>query len=350
MQIAVLIVCHNGRAYLRECVESVLASDDGPIDRRIVVVDNASTDGSAALLRGVFRQVDLLLSFENLGFCGGNNLGWAYIRRIWPNVDYVALLNQDTIVTSGWLRELASFLETHPLAASAPPKILLHPQTDKLNTAGNVSHFLGFGFTTGWNQTDAGQFDEIRPIGFASGAAMLLRAAPLREVGLLDDTYFAYLEDADLSWKLRQLGYQAWYIPKSVIYHKYQFKSDFSHYFLLERNRWLLILTYYKTPTLLLLLPALIAMEIGQLYFSWQHHVLPEKLRAWKFLLSPTNIGHLMNQRRATQRRRRITDRRFIESLTTELDFPELRSRILKWIGAPLLAAYWQAVSRLIFW
>jgi GT2 family glycosyltransferase len=350
LEVAVLIVCHNGLEYLTDCLNSVLGSDDGPLNVRCVVVDNASSDGSAEWVAGRFPGVELIRRRENLGFAGGNNVGWEHIHRRYPNVQYIALLNQDTVVRSGWLAALVAHLEKRPTVACAQSKVMLHPRVDCLNTAGNVSHFLGFGFTTACGERDCGQFQQHRSLGLASGAAMIVRADAIERAGLFDDVFFAYLEDADLSWKLRQLGYDLAYVPRSVVFHKYNFKRDWRHYFLLERNRWLLLGTYYKTATLLLLLPALAAMEAGQLYFAWRAGVWKEKLRAYGYFMRRSNLLLLARRRQAAQRRRRVSDRRFTEPFVSRVEFTELTSPLLRRLANPCLAAYWAIARRLIYW
>jgi len=348
-QAAVLIVCHNGREFLRDCLASVLASGDGEICRHVVVVDNASTDGSDEILCE-FPQVHVVRSSTNLGFAGGNNVGWEFIRGAFPGVQYVALLNQDTLVRSGWLGALVWHLEGRPVVGCAQAKVMLHPRTDAFNTAGNESHYLGFGFTSGYGQTDAGQFDRVAPVGFCSGAGMIVRADAIRRAGLFDETFFAYLEDADLSWKLRQLGYDAVFVPEAVVYHKYTFKGDYGNYFFLERNRWLLLATYYKAGTILLLLPPMMAMELGQLYFAWRHGVLGAKLQAYQYFLNRSNVQRLVQRRTQAQRRRRISDREFTARFTSAANFPELKSRVLKYVGNPLMTAYWKFARRVMSW
>jgi len=350
IEAAVVIVCHNGHAWLHDCLSSVLASDDSPILRHVIVVDNASTDQSVETISRDFPQVELVRSPVNLGFAGGNNLGWAHISQRYPNTQYLALLNQDTIVQTGWLAKLVMFMDSRPMVGCAQAKLMLHPQTDRINSAGNVSHFLGFGFTTACGEPDAGQFDRPRLLGFASGAAMLVRTDAVRRAGLFESDFFAYLEDADLCWKLRQLGYETAYVPTSVVFHKYHFKQDYRNYFLLERNRWWLLGTYYKTPTLLLLLPALAAMEVGQVYFAIRQGVLAQKIRACLFFCQRDNLRRLCESRAVAQRRRLVSDRQFIKPFTATVEISQLVSPLLSRVANPILAAYWFVVRRLIFW
>lgn len=327
----------------------MLASIDPSLLVRVVAVDNASTDGTADFLAANFPQVELVRCSSNGGFAGGNNAGWEYLLKRYPNLHYVALLNQDTIVHAGWLTALVEYLDSRPMVACAQSKLMLHPKTDKFNTAGNVSHFLGFGLTTACGQVDHGQFDRHRHLGLVSGASMILRVSAVARTGLFDPAFFAYLEDADLSWKLRQLGYEAAYVPQSVVFHKYNFKDDWRHYYLLERNRWLLLVTYYKTATLLLLLPALLVMEAGQFYFAWRTGVLDQKLRACAFFFRRDNLRRLARRRLQAQRRRLIGDKRFTEPFVGEVESEELTSPLLR-LANPLLAAYWTAARWLICW
>jgi GT2 family glycosyltransferase len=349
-QVVVLIVCFNGQSHLAECLNSVLASDDDGISRHVLVVDNGSSDGSAAFLEANFPQVQLLRLPLNRGFAGGNNAGWQHIHERFPNVDYIALLNQDTIVQSGWLAELTGYLEHRPVVAAAQAKVLLWPQKNLINTAGNHSHFLGFGFTSGYGQQQSARFDDVQEIDFPSGAAVMIRARTLRRVGLFDELFFLYLEDADLGWKLRQLGYRIAFVPSAVVWHKYEFQSEYRFYYYLERNRWYLLATYYKTPTLLLLAPAMALMELGQFYFAWRNKALDQKLQACAFFFSYKNLSRLLTRRREAQRRRRIGDRAFLRPFSDTIDFAEIKSHLLQRIGNPLLGTYWRIARRLIVW
>ncbi|HET6428519.1 MAG TPA: glycosyltransferase family 2 protein [Phycisphaerae bacterium] len=350
VEVVVLIVCYNGRRHLDECLGSVLADEEAGIRTRVVVVDNASADGSADYVAERFPRVELVRSRANLGFAGGNNLGWEHIRRKWPDLDYLVLLNQDTLVEPGWLGPLAGFLAAHPDAACAQPKLMMHPQTDRFNTSGNRSHFLGFGFVGDCGEVDRGQLSGPREVAFTSGAAMMVRADLLRGGRLFEGAFFMYLEDAELCWRLGQSGHGSFVIPDSVVYHKYAYGGNLRHYYYLERNRWFLLGAYYKPATLALLAPAAAVMELGQLVFAIARGVGRQKWRSWAFFLTPAGLGLLLRRRRQARRRRAVSDRRFTRTFCGTIDFPPLSGPLVRLVANPVLGAYWAVARRLIFW
>ena len=351
IQIAVVIASHNGMAYLDDCLAALLAAPDPGVQVRVVVADDASTDGSAAhLLARWASQIDLVPLRTNVGFAAASNAGWLFVRTRYPQTHYLVLLNQDTIVRPGWLTPLLAHLATNPETGVVQPKILLHPQTERLNTAGNRSHFLGLGFCPSYGEVDRGQYDQARTIDYASGAALMLRAHLAESYGLFEPVLGAYLEDADLSWKLRLSGWAAAVAPQSVVYHRYQADTKLRHYYHLEKNRWWLLLTYYRWRTLLLLLPAFAVLEAGQCLFAARHGLLGQKLRAYTFYLHPQHLRLLRARRREIQTRRRLTDRQFMANFSGVFSAPGLKSPLWRLVGNPLLNGYWQVARRLICW
>lgn len=349
-QVAILIVSYNGRDLLCDCLKSVLASPDVPPQAHIIVVDNGSTDGTLYMLREEFPGVSVIPLQRNQGFAGGNNVGFGHIRTRLPLVRYVALLNQDTIVQPLWLLALYQLAEWRPDAASIQAKLLLHPETTLLNSAGNESHYLGFGFVSGYREEDRGQYDQVRELAFCSGAAMLVRVAaigPRPGGGLFDGQYFSYLEDAELGWYLRFTGHKNLFCPQSVVMHRYQFRRNPRMYYRLERNRWRLLLTYYRRRTLLLLGPMLILMELGLLYYFWRAGALREKLRSWDVL---NERPLLVRDRYCLQPLRRLSDRKLTRPFIATVRFAEVRNWLLNGVGNPLLALYWRCVRLILWW
>lgn len=349
IEIAIILVAYNSRDDLAECLAGMDRWAGGGVVVRVVVVDCASTDGSADLVRDRFPHVELIEPGKNLGFAGGNNLGWQHIQQHHPAVRYVALLNPDTLPTAGWLDPLIARLESNPGVATCQSLITLHDQPDRINTAGNQSHYLGFGFVTQCGEPIRDVLTP-KPIGFSSGAAMLTRADLLTKHGLFESDMFLYCEDTDLGWKLSQLGYIHELVPDSRVAHSFEAGASMAHYYYLERNRLWLLFVYYKRPTLLLILPAAILMEAGQLLFALIHGRLRDKLRAYGFFLNRENRKHILNLRRAAQSRRTVCDKDFLHNFTGTIDYPTLRGPLVRFIANPLLGTYWWLVRRVIFW
>lgn len=375
IQVAVLVVAYNGRHDLIDCLSSVLAADRTGLTMHVVVVDNGSTDGSADAVRARFPEVQVIVSETNRGFAGGNNFGWQSIVGEWTRLHVLALLNQDTLVDRQWLLPLVACLRDNPQVGAVQPKILLegdeskkatrqhiaHASADSLsqsardapqriNTAGNRSHFLGFGYMTGYGEVDQGQYDDEAAIDFASGAALALRADLIRKSGLFDDDYGLYLEDAELGWRLRLMGFESRRIPASVVWHKYTWHAPFTHYTSLELNRWRLLMTYYRRRTLLLLSPAILAMEVGQFIFAITHGLLRQRLTVWATLARPSFWASVRKRRASIQECRQVTDRDLTRSFSGSIEFGPLKSRLFRWIGNPLMAGYWRAARRLLRW
>ncbi len=350
IEVAVIIVAYNSRDDLAECLAGLDQWAGGSAAVRVVVVDNASDDGSGDFVRQHFSSIELIGSPTNLGFAGGNNLGWDHVRQAHPDVRYVALLNPDTVPEPGWLDPLIGWLESHRDTATCQPLITLHDRPDRINTAGNRAHYLGFGLVTHCGEPIPDDM-QPKPIGYSSGAAMLVRADLLTQHGLFESRMFLYCEDTDLGWKLSQLGYKHELVPSSRVAHKFDPAAAVQrHYYYLERNRWWLILVYYKRPTLLLLLPAIVLMELGQVLFSLVLGQLGDKRRAWGYYLNPDNRKHIRELRRAAQNRRTICDNDFVGSLTGWIEHPRLGGPLLRYIANPLLGTYWWLVRWVIFW
>jgi GT2 family glycosyltransferase len=277
---SVIIVNYNGFDYLEDCLSSVL--DQSYPDFEIVLVENASTDGSADIAEYYVDQLTLVKAGENLGFAGGNNLG---IQHATGN--YLAFLNPDTVVEPNWLFELVTTLESNPQAGLATARILLLSKPDRINTCGNDVHFTGIPTVRGWMQA-AEAMDRLEEVISVSGACFVTRRSLLSEIGGFDSDFFLYSEDNDLSWRAQLAGYRCLYVPTSVIYHRYAPRFEADKFFYLERNRYRLVLQNFKWRTLLLLLPALILSDVvtwGFAVLQGRQHIAA-KLRVYKWFLS----------------------------------------------------------------
>jgi GT2 family glycosyltransferase len=346
-QIAVLIVTYNGRTYIEDLFRSLREAERRELDVKIYVVDNASSDDTCKVIRRDYPDAVLVESPENLGFTGGNNLGWQRIEKDLPECDYLYLLNQDTVVACDFLVEAVSYLEANPEPGAAQSLLLLHPDTESINTAGNVLHFLGFGLPSFYRRPRASA-PVNGPIGYPSGAAVLLRAELLRKTGLFHADLFLYLEDAELGLKLHLIGRPPHLCRSSVVYHKYKFSSTLSNYRYLERNRWWLIAVHYRLLTLLLLLPALVLMELGQMGYAAKEGLFAKKVRAVVEFFRASFFWGMIRQRRRVQAMRVVGDGKLLAMMTGSIDSPHLQHWLITKVANPVFSAY-LGVMRILF-
>ena len=217
----------------------MLAQDlEGPFE--VVVVDNASTDGSGAYVRERYLSVRLIQAGRNLGFAGGNNLGIRGTRG-----RYVVLLNNDTRVRPGWLAALVAVAEADPSVGAVTAKLLFKNQPGTIQNAGILLLSDGSGADRGFHEADRGQFDRQEQVFGACGASALYRRAMIADVGMLDETFFMYYEDTDLSWRMRLRGWTVVYQPAAVVDHVHAGTSrEWSPFFTfhVDRNRLFMIL------------------------------------------------------------------------------------------------------------
>ena len=218
MKLSVVIVSYNVRHYLDECLESVQKALEG-VEAEVFVVDNASTDDTMSVLPQKYTWVRFIASEENLGFSRGNNIA---IRQ--ATGEYVLLLNPDTNVAEHTLREAVRFMDEHPQAGGAGVMMLngdgtRAPESRRAIPTPWVSALKMLGFTKRYYMSHL-PWDEPCRIEVISGAFCLLRHTALDKVGLLDEDFFMYGEDIDLSYRLLKSGYENWYLPLPITHYK----------------------------------------------------------------------------------------------------------------------------------
>ncbi|MDU0369076.1 glycosyltransferase family 2 protein [Hymenobacter endophyticus] len=222
--VAVVILNWNGRAFLRQFLPSVLAFSDGAT---VFLADNASTDDSVAAVEQEFPAVRIIRNAGNLGFCEGYNQALA---QVGAEFRYYVLLNSDVEVTAGWLRPQRELLEGNPRIAACQPKIRQYStvatgrrQFEYAGAAGGYLDQLGYPFCRGrlfdTLETDHGQYDDPRPIAWATGACMLVRTEAWHALGGLEPVFFAHMEEIDLCWRLQNAGWQVWYHGGCTVFH-----------------------------------------------------------------------------------------------------------------------------------
>jgi GT2 family glycosyltransferase len=226
MKLSVIIVSYNVRYFLEQCLHSVDKACEG-LDTEIFVVDNASVDGSGAMLTNKFPDVNLILNKTNVGFAIANNIA---IRE--AKGEYILLLNPDTVVESDTFRQVIAFMDEHPEAGGLGVKMVdgkgkFLPESKRGLPTPDVAFYKIFGLSALFPKSKMfGRYhlgfldkDQVNKVDVLSGAFMLLRSEALAKTGLLDETFFMYGEDIDLSYRLTQAGYSNYYFPLTRIIH-----------------------------------------------------------------------------------------------------------------------------------
>jgi len=221
-KVSVVVVNWNARENARECIESLRTSDYPDLD--IILVDNASSDGSVEYIRGLFPEVILIENSSNERFARASNAGMRLALE--RGARFAFLLNNDAIVEQATVSELVRVLESSPDVGLVGSKILYFSRKDVIWSAGGeVKFWVGITRHRGIRQKDSGQFDEQTHVGYLTGCALMARKELMENVGLLDPSYYMYGEDADWCLRAERAGFRVVYVPTSRVWHKVSISS-----------------------------------------------------------------------------------------------------------------------------
>ena len=260
MKLSVVIVSYNVRDYLENCLQSVSRALEG-IEGEVFVVDNHSDDDSVEAVRSQYPWVRLIENQENMGFSRANNIAIREARG-----EYVLLLNPDTIVEKSTLREVLRFMEEHPKAGGAG--VMMHnadgslaPESRRALPTPWVSCLKMLGFTKRYYMSHL-PWDQPGRIEVISGAFCFLRKKALDEVGLLDEDFFMYGEDIDLSYRLMKGGWENWYLPYPITHFKGKStqKSDYRYVHIFYKAMLIFFRKHYSHLSLFYALPVKMAI------------------------------------------------------------------------------------------
>ena len=255
MKLSVIIVNYNVRLLLEECLQSVEKALEG-IEGEIYVVDNNSSDDSVGYLQPRFPQVKFIANKENLGFARANNQA---IRQ--SEAEYVLLLNPDTVVYDNTLRESVAFMDSHPEAGGVGVRMLTRegepaPESRRAVPTPWIAFLKMIGFSKKYYMSHL-PWDKPGQIEVVSGAYCMLRRQALDQIGLLDEDFFMYGEDIDLSYRLLKGGWQNWYLPLDIIHYKGEStqKSSFRYVHVFYQAMLIFFRKHYGHLSFLLSLP-----------------------------------------------------------------------------------------------
>lgn len=254
LRVFALVLCHNGRDLTLACLESLLQQRYAPME--VLVIDNASQDGTPEAVRAAYPDLGLIRTGANLGYAGGNNVG---IREaLQRGAEAVFLVNNDTLLDPDCVARLVNSLEADPQIGVIGPMVYTWDRGRVISSAGGaIDWWHADAINVGMGEADRGQY-KARPVDFINGCGLMIARKAIKRVGLLDERYFMYWEEADWCVRVRRAGFSVHFEPEARMRHKATIRSDRlgpTTLYYLTRNR----LLFFATHAPLHLRPAALA-------------------------------------------------------------------------------------------
>lgn len=358
-KVGIVYLSYHSESYWDDVV-SALRKMTYPKERvELIVVDNPHPEFGSSMpyirdrivpLSGTdVPRVTTLPQETNTGYAKGNNMG--IIKALELGCDYVCLHNDDGFMDPECLSKLVEAAEADNTIGALQPLVMLYPETNKVNSAGNRYHYLGFGGTQDYGvPKEQLHVQPVQKISYASFACALIRADRLRDVGMLDEDLFMYHEDLEYSLRLKLAGYTVALVKDALFYHKYQFSRSTLKFYYMERNRYAVLLMYYHWLTLVLLLPIGIVMEIGLWLFFIMQGWFKERVSVYGYWLQPKHWSLWLGKRTHIQKLRQLSDKQFLADAVSTVQFGEkkINSPLITYVANPLLAGYWSIIKNFI--
>jgi len=262
-RIAVILLNWNSYEHTCNCIQSLEQCVGEAFD--IIIIDNGSQDGSIQKLEEEFKKVIFIKHDRNLGFAGGNNRGFEF--AIEKNYEYVMMLNNDVFVQPSFLTYLINYIDYHPEVGAIQPKIFFNKDRTKIwNGGSRYASFFGCVYSKNYLRKEGQLQQTLHEVDWITGCAFLVCTSVLKEIGLLNEKFFIYYEDVDLSFRIKQAGYKLIFHPDSVIFHiagmshkakkkgPEGYANPIVHYLNFRNHMWLLRTwtKWYQWPTTLI--------------------------------------------------------------------------------------------------
>ena len=312
--VSIIILNYNAGELLLNCVDSLKKSTYTNLE--ILIVDNISSDNSQKKCKEKFPDIKLIQNNENLGYCGGNNVGINEAKG-----KFIVILNPDTIIEPNCIDELILAYNKFGNALYQP-KILSLNEKDIIQSTGNMLHVFGFGFARDKGNKVTNKEESIEKIGYASGTCLFTSREVFDKIGLLDEFLFLYHDDLDLGWRAAQIGINSYYVPKSKIFHveSYSLKWSSKKFYWLERNRKYCLLTHYSKETYKKMKFSLMLVDLFVWAFYFSKGFLGAKIKAELEIKKNKEI--IEKKFQELEQRKKISDEKLIKQFPDEIFVP----------------------------
>jgi GT2 family glycosyltransferase len=319
--VSVVIVNWNGKKFIADCLDGL--NKQIFKDFLIILLDNASDDGSLELVHKNYPAVKTIALSENLGFAVANNIAIKSMDN-----KYVALLNPDTVPHPDWLENLLKAMESHPEAGLAASKMLLHDRPNIIDRAGDIYTTAATALLNGRGEPPD-NFNKMEWVFGACAGAALYRKSMLDDIGLFDEDFFLLYEDVDLSFRAQLRGYKCLYIPDAVVYHKASGSigndTPISVYYSHRNLEWVYI---HNMPSSLIaktILPHMIYVIAAFFFFVLKGRSAEFIKAKWHAL---KGLKKALAKRRHIQKNRKVSDDYIWSLFEKERLLPRLTRRI----------------------
>jgi GT2 family glycosyltransferase len=343
--VSVIVLTYNAREFVERCLDPLFEQTYPNFE--VIVVDNASADGTADFVSDRFPNARLIRAPHNDGYGAGNNRG--------ANVatgEVLVFLNPDAIPEHDWLSQLVGSMQRHR-RQFATSKITLLSDRQRLNSGGNLIHYLGLSFCRGL-KADRSKYDTTELVSGASGAACAISRELFERIGGFDASFFLYHDDVDLSMRALLAGEPCLYVPDAVVAHDYDLSVPPMKWGWIEAHRYAILLKVFKFRTLVVLLPALAAIDImtfAYLATRGPTFVAP-KLRSYGWVAS--HAASILTNRRRAQAVRVFSDRQILAALVDQIPYEQLArpelARLVHALVDPWFRFYRRLAISVISW
>jgi len=336
-KVTLIILNHNSLDKFGEeaykYLESIVNTDYDNLE--IVIVDNGSTDGSADEIEKRFKHlntVKIVRSHTNLGYAGGNNLGFKLYGR---ESKYVAFINNDVEVERDWLKKIIEVMEDDLRIAAAQPKILQLRRKELMDSLGGLIDRLGRAYDLFHNLGDKKNITKPFEVFYARGAAIIIRSEVFDKLGGFDPDYFIYYEETDLCWRMRLLGYHVITVPTSRIYHLGGGTTGgptLKTIYLRRRNQLTTLLKNYSLKNILKYVPILSILYVG---YALKRLIIGKDVTMFRIYVSAIlwnlkNLKKVIIKRKIVQGSRRVSDEEIIKYMMTTRKYDAISAVMVK--------------------
>ncbi len=334
--VSVIILNYNGGQLILECLESVMKTTGCKFE--VILIDNCSSDNSQVLSKQKFPEIILIQNNKNVGM-SARNIG---IKNAKGN--FIVFLDSDTEVEPNWLLTFLNSYKHHG-PGLYQPKFIKKGQPGIIDSAGNMINIFGLAYARGKGEEDKGQYNQFQPISYTAGACIFSSMEIIKKIGDVDDIFFAYHDDVDYGWRASLIGIKSYYEPRVVVYHfsSPTFQWSPKKFFLLERNRWICLLTLYSQKTVRKIFPLLVLIEIGMFFFFLRHKMALTKINSGISLMKMRK--EIKMRRERMSKNRKLEDKIVIQSFVDDFWLPTYRidKRTSKFVNSWFLTLNKQA-------